>query len=284
MGRKYCLLALLFFIGVVIAEPQWYNSTDGRQYLIERAAKYNWFRANHECTRRKLQLVEIQSESKNKALVQLLKSIFGTSASLWLGGHDQFNSEISTNRPFYWSASGKIMSYSYWYPGEPNNEHNQENCVHIFAHSPKFEWNDVSCTNQYGFICEAQHSHNKYFSTLQEKHQHVVRAIKKFSESMQHEKEKVVDVVHRTRNLIAKNNNEVEQFLEAMDHKSSHNANSAEKENQHEMKHVSLQINDHINELYEQLQSATPRISNRLSHEQFEVERKIEDVLSKINL
>ncbi|XP_005187789.2 lectin subunit alpha [Musca domestica] len=280
--KSYYLLVLLF-IGVAIAEPQWYNSSDGRQYLIESAAKYNWFRTNHECARRNLQLVEIQSESKNQALVKLLKSIFGTSTSLWLGGNDQFNSEISTNRPFYWSASGKGMTYSYWYPGEPNNERNQENCVQTFAYSPDFQWNDVTCTNQYGFICEDQHAHNKYYSTLREKRQHVMKAIKKFSESMQHEKEKVLEMVHRTRNLIAKNNKEVEEFLAALESKSSHNGGSDEAENKQEMKKVPTETNEHINELYEKLENSTPKIANRISQEQFEVERKIEDILGNIH-
>ncbi|XP_061389114.1 lectin subunit alpha-like [Musca vetustissima] len=283
MTKIYCFLALLL-IEVVIAEPQWYNSSDGRQYLIESAAKYNWFRANHECSRRNLQLVEIQSESKNQALVQLLKNIFGKSTSLWLGGNDQFNTEISTNRPFYWSASGKTMTYSYWYPGEPNNERNQENCVQTFAYSPEFQWNDVSCSNQYGFICEHQRSHNKYSATLQEKRQHVVKAMKKFSDFMQHEKEKMLDVVHRTRNLIAKNNNEVEHFLEALENKASHSASSDEKENKQEITRLSSDINDHINELYEKLENSTPRISNRLSQELTEVEQKIEDVLRNVKL
>lgn len=38
MKKGYCVLVLLF-IEVAIAEPQWYNSSDGRQYLIESAAK-----------------------------------------------------------------------------------------------------------------------------------------------------------------------------------------------------------------------------------------------------
>lgn len=37
------LFVTLLLIGVAVAEPQWYNSADGRKYLIEGQAKVNKF-------------------------------------------------------------------------------------------------------------------------------------------------------------------------------------------------------------------------------------------------
>lgn len=39
--------------------------------------QYNWFQAFHECARRSLQLVEIDTQEKNQDLIAVLKPIFG---------------------------------------------------------------------------------------------------------------------------------------------------------------------------------------------------------------
>ncbi|XP_075157278.1 lectin subunit alpha-like [Haematobia irritans] len=279
------LVLATVLIGLAIAEPQWYNSTNDKHYLIEGEAKYNWFRAKHECSRRDLQLVEIQSEAENQDLIQLLRKVFGTSTSLWLGANDQFNADMNTKRPFYWTTSGKTMTFSYWHQGEPNNERNQEHCVHTFSFNPDFRWNDVSCSNQYGFICEEKNGHIEYRSSLKEKREQVVKIMKKFSESLQHEDEKLLEIVHQTRSLITRNNNDVETFLEMVYNKPSnwHDYNEGETEkditNRESESRFTPETNHVISELSEKLVRSSEKVYQKLSQQFQEVQRTIEEVL-----
>uniref|UniRef100_A0A1I8NZ51 C-type lectin domain-containing protein n=1 Tax=Stomoxys calcitrans TaxID=35570 RepID=A0A1I8NZ51_STOCA len=284
------------FIGLTVAEPQWHNSSDGKHYLIEGEAKYNWFRAKHECSRRDLQLVEIHTETENQALVQLLRSIFGTSTSLWLGANDLFSPDMDTKRPFYWSSSGKPMTFSYWLQGEPNNERNQEHCVHTFAFEPDFKWNDVSCSNQYGFICEEKNAHVEYRSSLNEKRDAVLKAMKKFADSLQQEDEKLLEVVHHTRSLITKNNQDVEAFLEMLNSSNnksdaSHDSDASDndkesqtgqennKNNREEESQFSPETNQMISELNDELERSTEEVYKKLLQQFDEVQRAIEEGL-----
>lgn len=195
-----------------------------------------------------------------------------------MGGNDQFNTAIDTKRPFYWSSSGKSIAYSNWYQGEPNNEKNQEHCVQTFAYSPNFQWNDVSCSNQYGFICEEEQSRSDYLQALEERRQHVLNAMKKINELMQREQEKVQEMVQSVRSLIAKNKNDVEKYVEAIFNRSSHDSQ------ENEVTPVSGDTNDQISELNERLQALTSKISNKLSEKLEEVKQTIEQVVKNNSL
>uniref|UniRef100_A0A1I8N8P0 C-type lectin domain-containing protein n=1 Tax=Musca domestica TaxID=7370 RepID=A0A1I8N8P0_MUSDO len=149
------ILLIISIINFTNAVPQWYNGTDGRRYLVEGEQKYNWFQAFHECARRNLQLVEIESRQKNEILIAILKPLFGNSHNLWIGAIDEYNRQKNYNRPFYWHSSGKRMTFSYWSDSNPDNDRNDEHCVHMWASKPNYKWNDHHCDwPRLGFICE----------------------------------------------------------------------------------------------------------------------------------
>ncbi|XP_073828667.1 lectin subunit alpha-like [Musca autumnalis] len=161
--------SITFYIFITIAIvnftsalPQWYNGTDGRQYLIEGEQKYNWFQAFHECGRRNLQLVEIENQQKNEVLIAILKPIFGNSHNLWIGAIDEYNRVKSFQRPFYWHSSGKQMTFSYWSNNNPDNDIGDEHCVHMWERKANYKWNDHHCDwPRLGYICEDHHLSSK---------------------------------------------------------------------------------------------------------------------------
>jgi hypothetical protein len=68
----------------------------------------------------------------------------------WIGLDD-----LATEGQFLWSdgtledASG----FNSWSPGEPNNWNDSEDCAHLWSFEPS--WNDISCAESMGAICEA---------------------------------------------------------------------------------------------------------------------------------
>ncbi|XP_061389169.1 lectin subunit alpha-like [Musca vetustissima] len=163
--RLFAIVTLL--LTVVRGNPQWHNSTDGRQYLIEGDEKYNWFQAFHECARRNLQLVEIDSQKKNDALIAVLKPLFGNSHNLWLGAMDEFTRDKNYKRPFYWSSSGKPMTFTYWSDHNPDNDLHKEHCVHTWSKKSNYLWNDNNCDSaRFGYICEDHHLHVQHQQVL----------------------------------------------------------------------------------------------------------------------
>ncbi|XP_073831778.1 lectin subunit alpha-like [Musca autumnalis] len=139
----------------VEAIPNWLEAEDGHIYLIDAEQNFDWHQAVNECKRRGLRLVEIESLTKSDALDALLRNSFeGSLPNLWIGASDL---EVSgeKNRPFYWSMSGKRMTFSNWANKQPDNYKGNEHCVHIY--SPyNLKWNDVPCTFKQGFICETR--------------------------------------------------------------------------------------------------------------------------------
>ncbi|XP_013112448.1 lectin subunit alpha [Stomoxys calcitrans] len=162
LNRNFAKFGIVLFIGLfqLASTASWYTASDGHRYYIEGAANYNWLQALDQCSRQGLQLAVIDSDSKNKALISLLRSIFGSSRDLWLGHHDEFYKKKDKNRSWYSASTGAAITFSYWDSGEPNNK-GGEHCTEIYRKAD-FKWNDENCdTNYFGFICE------EHFKTAQ---------------------------------------------------------------------------------------------------------------------
>ncbi|XP_071084965.1 perlucin-like isoform X1 [Haliotis cracherodii] len=47
----------------------------------------------------------------------------------------------------------KVVGYTNWYPGEPNNHEGKEHCM-VIHYGHRFKWNDAYCYTKARFICE----------------------------------------------------------------------------------------------------------------------------------
>ncbi|XP_040197985.1 hepatic lectin-like isoform X2 [Rana temporaria] len=99
----------------------------------------NWTQAEKMCLDRDSLLVIINNEAEQKFLTNIdNKGIY------WIG-----LTNLEKNNKFKW-VDGTGLSYQFWDEGEPNNQANNEGCVHIV-----FErWNDSICGLEYTAICE----------------------------------------------------------------------------------------------------------------------------------
>ncbi|XP_041036051.1 C-type lectin domain family 17, member A-like isoform X1 [Carcharodon carcharias] len=97
----------------------------------------NWDSAKQQCESLNSHLIIINTEQEQK-------SIENYPGDYWIGLTDR-----GSEGNWTW-VDGTPVSFTQWYGGEPNNWNDHENCAFI----RRTDWNDVSCTDQFRFICE----------------------------------------------------------------------------------------------------------------------------------
>ncbi|XP_041036056.1 CD209 antigen-like protein E isoform X3 [Carcharodon carcharias] len=103
--------------------------------------KVNWESAKQQCESQNSHLIIINTEQEQNFIK---KSIENNPGDYWIGLTDR---ESEGN--WKW-VDGTQVSFTQWYEGEPNNSKGNENCAII----RRTDWNDVSCTDHFLFICE----------------------------------------------------------------------------------------------------------------------------------
>ncbi|XP_063399102.1 perlucin-like protein [Mytilus trossulus] len=85
--------------------------------------------------------------SKEKEM-RFIKSMTRVSANnVWIGATDMF-----AEGHWVWIEDLEQMSYTYWYPGQPN-EGKGGNCL-VWYNYHGFNWHDSGCHNKFMFICQ----------------------------------------------------------------------------------------------------------------------------------
>lgn len=74
------------------------------------------------------------------------------------GFYTSGNDEMSENH-FVWTNGGSptSVSYSNWYPGQPNNVGSNQDCVLMQYPDAGYQWGDVACSEKHPFICESRY-------------------------------------------------------------------------------------------------------------------------------
>uniref|UniRef100_A0A8C9YQQ0 C-type lectin domain-containing protein n=1 Tax=Sander lucioperca TaxID=283035 RepID=A0A8C9YQQ0_SANLU len=114
------------------------SSVGGQLYEYHFIGKnMTWKAAKEYCRKHHTDLATVS----NQADMQRLHNPAKFQAGAWIG----------LQRDWRWSQPGVEFneSESKWYPGEPNNLGNHENCVGM----RNDKWNDISCSYIYEFIC-----------------------------------------------------------------------------------------------------------------------------------
>ncbi|XP_053387176.1 E-selectin-like [Mercenaria mercenaria] len=106
----------------------------------------DWDDAVAQCIQLQSHLVEIEDAEENAFLASVVTSTsYGN--NYYIGLSDRDNEGI-----WKWVTSGKIIEFSSWGPGEPNNCCGGEHCGHLWTEPDT--WNDALCSDRFHYICE----------------------------------------------------------------------------------------------------------------------------------
>lgn len=114
--------------------------------------------AEASCQSLGLELAIILDAEDNE---RALASTAGKDAKqLWIGSHDQ-----DVEGKWTWLPNNIPATYTNWAPGEPNswNGDSMEDCTIMKGWDG--QWNDISCDNEFAYICENAGNCPKYFPT-----------------------------------------------------------------------------------------------------------------------
>jgi len=107
-----------------------------------------------------------------------------TEGLAWIGGVRLSLSNKDTN--FYW-INGNKFNYTFWMPGEPDNQDNEENCVGIGPGGGGLaRWYDYRCDETIGVLCQRNLNSsdidqvNKYIAIMAEEEKTMSETIDSF--------------------------------------------------------------------------------------------------------
>ncbi|WP_437734562.1 C-type lectin domain-containing protein [Sorangium sp. So ce1335] len=118
---------------------------NGHDYLFCDGQE-SWTDARATCASQGMSLVTL-NDAEEEAWVNRLASAHSTQ-KWWIGLNDR-----ASEGAFTWD-SGDAVSYTNWYPFEPNNVGN-EDCAQLNRFYPEPGWNDEPCSLHLRFICES---------------------------------------------------------------------------------------------------------------------------------
>lgn len=114
----------------------------------------NWIEAEKHCQglHEGAHLVSIESEEETDFMIRYRKynEAHWTSAYLWTGGND-----MSKEGAWSWVGSGRVLTYTDWQDGEPDNHRGAQHCIYLRAAGKDHRWDDWHCyAARLNFVCE----------------------------------------------------------------------------------------------------------------------------------
>ncbi|XP_062612115.1 uncharacterized protein LOC134273914 [Saccostrea cucullata] len=120
----------------------------------------SWYNAIDECKKESYgsHLASVTDQIEHDYLVNLIQSDIGLMTAGQSGFYISGNDENSENH-FVWTDGGSPSSvtYSNWYPGQPNNVGSNQDCLLMQYPDAGYQWGDVSCSETHPFICESRY-------------------------------------------------------------------------------------------------------------------------------
>lgn len=123
----------------------WFRNTDNC-YLFNKQEKLNWYGASIRCHDFGGKLVELETESEMKYIVDKIEN----ENNVWIGASDD-----DIEGSWVWSSSQKAVDVVTWQSGQPNNLGGNQNCMEIGLS----KMNDENCFEENLYVCEMPVSH-----------------------------------------------------------------------------------------------------------------------------
>ncbi|XP_070562704.1 uncharacterized protein [Ptychodera flava] len=143
--RFECSLIVFFMVAVAICQAD-------KRYEVNPDCQ-TWRGASSMCGKRGGRLASIPDDVTHSQLVSLITERGFGHIDFWFDAHD-----ISAEGD--WSLfDGTRMSYHNWAEGEPNNYGDgrcggNQDCAKLWSKRDNFLWDDESCCQENGYICE----------------------------------------------------------------------------------------------------------------------------------
>ncbi|XP_052762419.1 hepatic lectin-like [Mya arenaria] len=105
------------------------------------------------CKSYEANLIHIETSNENTFIEDQLKHLYRASSATawWIGLTDE-----NVEGLWKWHDTDTLATFTDWFPGEPSNGGNNEDCASIYVREG-FHWNDVNCQLfKYYPICEIQ--------------------------------------------------------------------------------------------------------------------------------
>ncbi|XP_060565777.1 perlucin-like isoform X2 [Ruditapes philippinarum] len=112
--------------------------------IVEEKLSFDKARAN--CQKFNADLVHIDNADENTFIRNHLRTLKGI--DFWIGLTD-----AATEGLFKWVDDNSRATFTDWYPSQPDNGGNREDCVHFKAIG-NIQWNDRECYSTEKSICE----------------------------------------------------------------------------------------------------------------------------------
>ncbi|XP_043944421.1 hepatic lectin-like [Protopterus annectens] len=114
-----------------------------RCYTFSNDSK-NWNDARHACEEDNSHLIVIDSKLEQDVFSQI------TTSHYWIGLTDQQQEGI-----WQWvDGTSYDDGVKFWHTGNPDDYHNNEDCIELYHHDGKTLWNDSNCNRRQKWICE----------------------------------------------------------------------------------------------------------------------------------